>query len=141
LKKRTINENLSNVFLQGKVKDELQLYYRASNVMLIPGRGGIVISEAMAFGLPVIVHQADGTEHDLIQNEATGFRLSEGKLSEFQSAIEFLRDNPKICLSMGNTGKQLIMNSFNTDNMIKQIMLAASYAKKSRSKKMGGAYK
>jgi len=56
LRDRATCENLSNVFLPGRVVDELPLYYRAANVLLIPGRDGIVISEAMAFGLPVIVH-------------------------------------------------------------------------------------
>lgn len=134
LRERATLENLSNVFLPGRVIDELPLYYRAANVLLIPGRGGIVISEAMAFGLPVIVHQADGTEYDLIQNEVTGLHLSTGSVSDFRKAIEFLFNNPSICAKMGLMGKQLIESHFTTENMVNQIICAAKYAKNVKSK-------
>ena len=38
----------------------------SADVVVVPGRGGIVISEAMVHGVPVIVHQADGTEYELV---------------------------------------------------------------------------
>ena len=58
-------EGLRNVHLPGNVTETLPFYYRAADVLMVPGRGGIVISEAMAFGLPVVLHEADGTEYGL----------------------------------------------------------------------------
>lgn len=133
LRKRATCENLSNVYLPGRIVGELPLYFRAANVLLIPGRGGIVISEAMSFGLPVIVHQADGTEYDLIQNEVTGFLLPTGSVYDFKNAIEFLYNNPSICANMGLMGKQLVESSFTTVNMVNQIICAAKYAKNAKS--------
>jgi glycosyltransferase involved in cell wall biosynthesis len=130
---RATREKLSNVFLPGRVVDELPLYYRASSVLLIPARGGIVISEAMAFGVPVIVHQADGTEYDLVQNEVTGLRLSGGSVNDFRTAIELLQGNPSLCASMGEKSKELLETRYTTDNMAKQILTAARFARKSRN--------
>ena len=37
-----------------------------SNIFVLPGTGGLAINEAMAYGLPVICSEADGTEKDLV---------------------------------------------------------------------------
>lgn len=133
LRERVTRERLSNVYLPGRVVKELPLYYRAADVLLIPGRGGIVISEAMAFGVPVIVHQADGTEYDLVQNEKTGFHLLSGNVNDFFIALEFLLNNPNLCAKMGIMGRQIIESRFTTTNMVHQIVSAAHFAKNARN--------
>ena len=40
--------------------------YKAIDLLVLPGRGGIVISEALSLGVPVLVYQGDGVELDLI---------------------------------------------------------------------------
>jgi glycosyltransferase involved in cell wall biosynthesis len=130
LRDRAARENLSNVYLPGRVTDSLAHYFRASDVLLVPGRGGIVISEGMAFGLPVVTYQADGTEYDLIQNQTTGFILEKGDLNDFRTTIEFLQNDIKHSAEMGKAGRQLVENQFTTDNMVNQILKAARYAKR-----------
>lgn len=132
LSARATREKLDNVFLPGRVVDHLSLYYRAADVLLIPGRGGIIISEAMAFGLPVIVHQADGTEYDLVEHGVTGIRLQGGAQSDFITALEFLKNNPEDCAKMGATGKMVVENRFTMANMAEQILRAARYARERR---------
>ncbi|TFB10135.1 glycosyltransferase [Candidatus Marinimicrobia bacterium MT.SAG.2] len=130
LLEQATREELSNVFLPGRMVDELPLYLRSADVLMIPGRGGIVISEAMAFGLPIIVHQADGTEYDLVQDKVTGFHLSGGSVDDFYQAIKYLQINPDICAEMGQKSKQLVETKFTIDNMVNQIKRAAHYVKK-----------
>jgi glycosyltransferase involved in cell wall biosynthesis len=132
LKKRVRDERLQNVFLPGRVEEDLFLYYRASNTLLIPGRGGIVISEAMSFGLPVIVHQADGTEYDLAKNNETGIHLQNGNLEDFKQALLRLQGNPELYQAMRKKSRQLVEACYTTDNMVKQIFEAAHYAKNAR---------
>lgn len=134
LRERVARETLADVFLPGRVVKELPLYYRSADVLLIPGRGGIVISEAMAFGLPVIVHQADGTEYDLIQDNITGIHLKGASLGHFMDALEFLRNDPDRCAKMGLASRQLVETRFTTDNMVRQIISAARYAINTRNK-------
>ena len=125
-------EGLENVFLPGRVTVGLPLYWRAADVLVIPGRGGIVISEAMAFGLPVIVHQADGTEYDLVINGESGVLLSGGLVSDFRRAIEFLENNPCECARMGVKAQALVRNHFTTERMATQIVQAAVFARNTR---------
>lgn len=54
-------------------RHHLPSLYANSDLMVLPGRGGMVISEAMYCGLPVLLHAADGTEFDLVSQNKTGF--------------------------------------------------------------------
>lgn len=133
LRHRVKREGLRNVFLPGRVAEQMGLYCRASDLLLVPGRGGIVISEAMAYGLPVLIHQADGTEYDLVRDGETGVLLSSGGADAFHEAISRLAGNPTKCRSMGLKGRQLLMDRFSTDSMAKQIVAAALFAKSTDS--------
>ena len=46
--------NLMNINMIGDVGSKVADYYRNANILIIPGRGGMIISEAMAMQLPVI---------------------------------------------------------------------------------------
>ena len=71
--------NLSNVHFEGfKNKKELESYYRAADVFVLPTREdvwGLVINEAMAFGLPCISTNKCGAALELIEDENTGYIL------------------------------------------------------------------
>ena len=121
LRARAEAEGLSNVYLPGHVSDELSMYYRASDVVLIPGRGGIVISEAMAWSLPVIVHDADGTEYDLIQDGETGRHLAEGDVDTFREAIETMRLAPDTTKQWGANSHELLIQRFGMEHMVESL--------------------
>lgn len=116
------SKNLENVYLPGKVHDNLGQYIKASDVLLVPGRGGIVISEAMAFSLPVVVNKCDGTEYDLIQNNINGLILESDQLENFKNAILYLQTNPSLCTRMGEISKNIIVNKYNTNYMANSII-------------------
>lgn len=122
LRDRVARESFSNVFLPGRVSDELIYYYRAADVLLIPGRGGIVMSEGMACGLPVIVYQADGTEHDLARSGVTGIRLESGGVSDFKLALELLKNQPDLVTTMGSNAYTLVKEKYNESNMAQSIV-------------------
>ena len=133
LRTRVATEGLSNIHLPGKITEALPLYYRAADVLLIPGRGGIVISEAMTFGLPVIVHQADGTEYDLVEHGVTGVRVAAAGVDDFRDALEGLRRDPLRCMAMARASRQAARSIWTTDNMVSQITRAAHYAQAARN--------
>ena len=136
LRTRVAKEQALNVYLPGRVTTDLGWYYCAADVLLIPGRGGIVISEAMAFGLPVIVHHADGTERDLVLHGVTGLRLSHGTCAHFRDALESLHDDPIRCAEMGAEGRRQLEQRWTTDNMVRQITRAAGYARATRRSRL-----
>ena len=122
LRGRAKAKGLSNVFLPGRVSQELPLYYRASDAMVLPGRGGMVISEAMAWSLPVVVHEADGTEYDLVRDGETGIRLTGGSVTDFNNAVETLRRDITKCKAMGRAGRESLVKEHNIEQMVERII-------------------
>jgi glycosyltransferase involved in cell wall biosynthesis len=113
IKQRVVKAKLDNVFMPGRVDWEtLARYYAASDLFVLPGLGGMVISEAMAFGLPVLVHQADGCELDLVIHDKTGYRLTSGGATEIYSCINTLRQRPEKLAAMGEAARSLVVNTF-----------------------------
>lgn len=131
LRARAEQENLENVHVCGRVVDELPYYLRAANVLLVPGRGGIVFSEAMSFCTPIVVHEADGTEYDLVNHQANGIRVQNGTTAEFQEALQYLANNPDVAEAMGAKGREMVEHHYTTDNMVDNIVAALHHARAS----------
>jgi glycosyltransferase involved in cell wall biosynthesis len=63
---------LDNVTFTGKLFDGTSEYFLRSDILILPGLGGLAISEAMVHGLAIICTHADGCEKDLVdENNGT----------------------------------------------------------------------
>ena len=122
LRSKAQSRGLDQIVLTGRVSDELPLHYRAADILVIPGRGGIVVSEAMCFGVPVLVHQGDGTEYDLIVAGQTGRILASSETEAFAREIDRLRQNPNQVNKMGEAAKAMIVGKFNTEQMAESVL-------------------
>src|SRR5690606_30090889 len=60
-----------SVLFFGKIFDGVGNYFEASDLVVVPGLGGLVINHAMIFGRPVVSRLADGTELDLVEDGKT----------------------------------------------------------------------
>lgn len=125
--KRIEEKKLTNIFLIGAVSEKMHLYYQACDVVVLPGRGGIVISEAMAWKKPVILYQADGTEFDLIEDGKTGRILSDGSVLSFYETILYLKQNSMICLEWGTQGQCRLKKSYTIQKMLDSFNHAIDY--------------
>lgn len=128
LKAYARQRRLGNVFFPGHVGEELALYFRASDVLVLPGRGGMVISEAMAHALPVVIFQADGTEYDLVRDGETGVVLRRGDSDELSRALQRLAGHPEMSRRWGELGQQLVRDRFNMATLARQIVEAVQTA-------------
>jgi len=133
LKSMAFELGLCHAFFPGRVSwGVMAKYYRAGDVFVLPGRGGMVMSEAMAHGLPVIVHQADGTEVDLVRDGVTGYRLDSGSPEAIRAAIKKLYSAPDVAAAMGIVGQKLVEQTYTLESMVKAIQAAAIQAIKQR---------
>ncbi len=91
---------LQNVyFVDFKLKDELQKYYKAADVFVLPTRKdvwGLVINEAMAAGLPVITTNTCGAGVELIENGKNGFIVPAGSVEDLANAINKALTQPEM---------------------------------------------
>lgn len=122
VQKKIESSSLKNCIITGLVDDGIEKFYRASDVIIMPGRGGIVISEAMCFGVPVVLFQADGVEHDLIKNGQTGFFTKSESVESFEEIIINLYLCPDKLEAVGQNARRLIIDKYNTKTMAVSIL-------------------
>lgn len=103
--------NLYNVhFIDFLTKDQLSLYYKCADVFVLPTREdvwGLVINEAMAYGLPVITTNRCIAGVELIKNGENGFLIEINDVEELRKKINFL-------FSKDYKKKQMSLNALKT---------------------------
>jgi len=100
MKKFIKDKNLTKVMLVGfKNQKELPIYYTISDIFVLPsGIGetwGLVVNEAMNFGLPVIVSDLVGCSTDLVKNGENGYIYPCGNIDRLSSYLKDLILDPE----------------------------------------------
>lgn len=91
--------------------DEVWEAYCAADIFVLPSRAepwGLVVNEAMALGLPVIVSDRVGCADDLVQDGITGLVVRAEAPQQLASAIARLVDSPELRGTMGQSASELI---------------------------------
>ena len=133
-----IRRNQQNIsFLGARSWEFMAICCRASDIFVLPGRGGMVISEAMAHGLPVVAFQADGTELDLIKNFETGFLLQSGSEQELASVVGQLSRDPDLTERMGKRARDTVTREYSLQKLASSMsdFVGQIHARKDRKKR------
>lgn len=89
--------NLSNVHFVGFMrKSELEEYYKAADLFVLPTREdiwGLVINEAMSYGLPVVTTDRCIAGLEMIDNGKNGFIVPVDAIEELKDAMEKILNN------------------------------------------------
>jgi len=111
------------VQITGPLSQEAVLdFMQEADILVMPGRydekgraetQGLVIQEAQAMELPVIVSDAGGMKYGLIHGE-TGFVVKEGDIGSFVEKVEFLLYNESERIKMGRKGRQFIIDNYDS---------------------------
>lgn len=103
---------LINVHFVGfKQKAELAQYYMAADAFVLPTREdiwGLVINEAMAYGLPVITTDRCIAGLELVKNGENGYIVPVGDVQALAHRIQDLLEDPACLASMGEKSLQTI---------------------------------
>lgn len=97
--------NLKNrVRLHGRISsNRLSQLYSSAYVFVLPSlyeSHGVVISEAMNFGIPVVATKVGGIP-DLVEDEANGLLVRPGDPDELYLALKRLLENPELTAFLG----------------------------------------
>jgi len=74
---------------------------------------GLVIQEAQAMELPVVVSDAGGMKYGLIDG-ISGFVIKEGDIDAFADKIELLLKDMELRIKMGKAGRDFVVDNFDT---------------------------
>ncbi|MER9776524.1 glycosyltransferase family 4 protein [Mesorhizobium sp. M0220] len=82
------------ICFKGKMIDGVSRIFLDSDVFVLPGLGGLAVSDALIHGVPVICTIGDGCEADLIASNINGYFEPELDEELLFSRLYFLSENP-----------------------------------------------
>ncbi|TMN77036.1 MULTISPECIES: glycosyltransferase [unclassified Pseudoalteromonas] len=110
----------------GKIFDGVGNYFNVSDLVVVPGLGGLVINHAMIFSCPVISRLADGTEQDLVIDDVTGYLVKGSSNKELARKIDKIFIDEKYT-SFGLNASKLIASTWNIDVMYQKVNECIEY--------------
>lgn len=112
LKTKCKNENISNVYFEGsKQLEEVVEYYAIADIFILPSYKepwGLVINEALACGLPVIVSDSVGAAYDLVKHNENGFIFRNNNLEQLTKYIGIILSDENVRKDMSEKSKNII---------------------------------
>lgn len=109
-------------------RDDLAKYYALADALILPTHSdpwGLVVNEAMACELPIIVTEVAGCAPDLVKSEWNGFSVPPADVPSLSNAMARLAAQPDLSRKMGANSKQLIAN-FSAERWATAICSAAT---------------
>ncbi|MFJ7847257.1 glycosyltransferase family 4 protein [Peribacillus sp. NPDC097206] len=117
--------NLNNLhFIPFKTKDELKDYYESSDIFILPTREdiwGLVINEAMSYGLPVITTNKCIAGIELVNDGENGYIVPVEDINELEKRIFTLINDEKLRHRMAISNIEKI-REYTIENMAKVHM-------------------
>jgi glycosyltransferase involved in cell wall biosynthesis len=78
---------------------------------------GIVVIEAMAMGLPVVVSNVGGLP-EIVRDGIDGFLVNPKDVSGFAEKVDYLINNPDTAAEMGSNGRKRVVDVFSIKTMV-----------------------
>jgi 1,2-diacylglycerol 3-alpha-glucosyltransferase len=115
LKKKIANAGCGEktIFVGIVGDDEKKDYYAAGDIFVYASKSetqGMVLTEAMYAGLPIVAVRATGVE-DIVENRKTGFLVSED-VKEFREAVQRLLDDEDLRKRFGGEAKKIAREKY-----------------------------
>jgi len=123
---------LPGVVFAGQVIDDVHAHFELGDVFVLPGLGGLAISEAMTHGLPVLATEADGCEVDLVEEGANGALLPTGDREALAGRLDELLSEPEVLDAMKARSRWIIDNRYNIHTYMENVVAALKYAHSGR---------
>lgn len=111
------------VFTGEKHGVEVEPYYAAADLFVLPGTGGLAVQQAMGWGLPVIVAEADGTQSDLVR-AGNGWLLPPGNVDALSQQLADALSVPGRLRTMGAESFRIVAEEINLEAMVQAFKTA-----------------
>lgn len=97
---------------------ELEPFFAAADLFVLPGTGGLAVQQAMSHALPVMVAEADGTQVDLVRPE-NGWMLPPGDLGGLTDSLRDALSDVHRLRRMGLASYRIVAEEINLENMVR----------------------
>jgi len=118
------------IFYGALTQEAIKVCFEQADVFILPGRydsegraetQGLVIQEAQAMELPVIVSDVGGMKYGLLPDES-GYAVKEENLADFVQAIMTLLLNSHLKLKMGKQGRAFVEHYYKNEILITKLL-------------------
>jgi len=113
--------NLKNIRFHSPVPD-IEKEYLYSSLLVLPSRSegfGMVLIEAMGFGLPVVSFDCPNGPADIISEGEDGFLIENGNTEMFAKQVSVLMKDDQLRKKMGGKAKKNVQR-FSADKIVQQ---------------------
>jgi len=112
--------NLCNIRFWGRIIDDVDKFFAAADIFVLPGIGGLALNQAMFWKTLCICSEADGTEDDLIIDGITGYRFMKGEVQSLTSTMfkALYEKGTEAGQKMAENSREIIMTRSNVDVMV-----------------------
>lgn len=94
---------------------------RLAAVFVLPGRGGLALHQAMSFGVPTLVSEADGSERALVEDGVSGYYFEPGNAGELALVLSRCLMDPVGSERLGAEGRERVIVAGGLDEMIRSF--------------------
>ncbi len=124
LQKEVAEKNIQKVFFfEGVNWQEVPIYLSLSDVLVLPSYSepwGLVVNEAMACGLPVLVSEKCGSAYDLVQAGVNGFTFQPLNITDLSEKLLKFMNKEVNTLEMSEASKKIIQE-YSPENVAKEM--------------------
>ena len=115
-------------FQGAKFGADLDQLFNNADLFVLPGTGGLAIQQAMAYGLPIIAAEGDGSQEDLVGPE-NGWLIRPNDDNVLRNTLSDALSSPERLRKMGEKSFELVQNKFNLENMVEAFINAINEVK------------
>jgi len=124
LKIMAIKKGLSEKITFYGFRENIRDFYRSHDILIVPSMKeefGLVILEAMEFGVPVIGSDSGGIP-EIIKNERDGLLFEPGNPVSLSASIKYLIKNPEKRVSIGLKGMEKVKRIFSENDFREKLI-------------------
>jgi glycosyltransferase involved in cell wall biosynthesis len=110
-------------FVGAQYGEALARWFILADLFVLPGTGGLAIQEAMAYGLPVIVAQGDGTQDDLVR-PANGWQIPPTDGQALTATLRLALADVARLRAMGAESYRIVREEINLEKMVAVFLQA-----------------
>jgi glycosyltransferase involved in cell wall biosynthesis len=120
---------------------DLGICFAVADLFVMPGTGGLALQEALTYGKPVAVAEADGSQADLVQPGINGWLLLPGDEDHLAIILEEALANPARLRTMGQMSSTIVEREATLERMGDGFLSAFNevWSWKSRHRRTPGA--
>lgn len=126
------------IYFENVPQNKINIFYKLCDVFVLPTIYeifGMVLLEAMYYGMPVITSENGGSEM-LIKDGKDGFIIREWNIQQWSEKIIDIMSNVDIAAKIGNNATDNIVNNFKWDNIALKIISIINEIEKGESKEI-----